>query len=111
MRELKALGVDVNFEQEKIHRLDPNSQMTIEIYCALAQQGSESKSMTSNGELIKVLKMAHPATQILPATVIEVMKNLYLSLNLKMLILCDEFSTCVCGGYSYGKILRALDYR
>lgn len=44
LRELQALGVDVYFEQEEIHLLDPDSQMEIEIFCALAQNESESKS-------------------------------------------------------------------
>lgn len=44
LRKLQSLGVDVYFEQEKIHLLDPGSQMAIEIYCSLAQQESESKS-------------------------------------------------------------------
>lgn len=44
LRELQALGVDVYFEQEESHLLDPDSRMEIEIFCALAQNESENKS-------------------------------------------------------------------
>lgn len=44
LRELKDNRVDVYFEQENIHLLDPAAQHVIEIYCALAQNESENKS-------------------------------------------------------------------
>lgn len=44
LRELKDNCVDVYFEQENIHLLDPAAQHVIEIYCALAQNESENKS-------------------------------------------------------------------
>ena len=44
LRELRSLGVDVYFDQENIHLLDPAAQHIIEIYCALAQNESENKS-------------------------------------------------------------------
>jgi DNA invertase Pin-like site-specific DNA recombinase len=44
LRELRSRSVDVCFEQENIHLLDPTAQHVIEIYCALAQNESENKS-------------------------------------------------------------------
>lgn len=44
LRELCSRGVDVYFDQENIHLLDPTAQHAIEIYCALAQNESENKS-------------------------------------------------------------------
>lgn len=44
LRELKSNNIDVYFEQENIHLLDPTAQHAIEIYCALAQNESENKS-------------------------------------------------------------------
>lgn len=44
LRELRSRSVDVYFEQENIHLLDPTAQHVIEIYCALAQDESENKS-------------------------------------------------------------------
>ncbi|EMS71490.1 recombinase family protein [Ruminiclostridium cellobioparum] len=44
LRELRSLNIDVYFEQENIHLLDPAAQHIIEIYCALAQNESENKS-------------------------------------------------------------------
>lgn len=44
LRELHSLSIDVYFEQENIHLIDPAAQHIIEIYCALAQNESENKS-------------------------------------------------------------------
>ncbi|HVI39285.1 MAG TPA: recombinase family protein [Anaerovoracaceae bacterium] len=44
LRELRGRGVNIYFEQENIHLLDPTAQHVIEIYCALAQNESENKS-------------------------------------------------------------------
>lgn len=44
LRELRSKNIDVYFEKENIHLLDPAVQHVIEIYCALAQNESENKS-------------------------------------------------------------------
>lgn len=44
LRKLYSRGVDVCFEQENIYLLDPAARHIIEIFCALAQNESESKS-------------------------------------------------------------------
>ncbi|MBP2660359.1 MAG: recombinase [Firmicutes bacterium] len=44
LRELRGQNIDVYFEQENIHLLDPAAQHIIGIYCALAQNESENKS-------------------------------------------------------------------
>lgn len=44
LRELRSLDIDVYFEQENIHLLNPAIQHIVEIYCALAQNESENKS-------------------------------------------------------------------
>lgn len=44
LRKLCGWNIDVYFEQENIHLLDPATKHIIEIYCALAQNESENKS-------------------------------------------------------------------
>jgi len=44
LQDLRALGVDVYFEQENIWLHDPQVQMLITLYCALAQNESENIS-------------------------------------------------------------------
>lgn len=44
LRELRSRGVDVYFEQENLHLLDPAAQHVIEICCVLARNESENKS-------------------------------------------------------------------
>ncbi|MEG1631476.1 MAG: recombinase family protein [Hydrogenoanaerobacterium sp.] len=44
IRELQRLCIDIFFEQENIHSLDPDARIAIETHCAIAQRESESKS-------------------------------------------------------------------
>ncbi len=44
LRELKALGVDVYFENEEIHSTDPDSELYINIISAYAEQESAARS-------------------------------------------------------------------
>lgn len=38
IRELQSLDVDIFFEQENIHSLDPDARIAIETHCAIAQR-------------------------------------------------------------------------
>lgn len=44
VRKLQALGINIWFEAEGLHTLDQNSQFIMEIFTAIAQSESESKS-------------------------------------------------------------------
>ena len=44
VRKLKAIGVEVIFEKENLHTLDPKCEMILTIFSSLAQEGSRSIS-------------------------------------------------------------------
>lgn len=46
VRKLKAVGVEVIFEKENLHTLDPKCEMILTIFSSLAQE--ESRSMSEN---------------------------------------------------------------
>lgn len=75
LRELRRRGVDVYFEQENIHLLNPAAQHVIEIYCALAQNESENKSHNIRWGICEGFRSGTSGyIKTLPVTVIGMMK-------------------------------------
>jgi len=64
VRELKAIGVEVYFEKENLHTLDPKCEVMLTIMSSLAQE--ESRSISENVRWGKRKKMMDGEYRILP---------------------------------------------